>query len=57
MNKAKIYLNGELIGSCENPDVFVGEMREKRRAGEVSDEMNITYYDDTDEIYIFNDPV
>lgn len=56
MNKAKIYINGELIGNCEDPENFVTEMREKRRSGEVSDEMNITYYDETDEIYIFNDP-
>ncbi|MEA4956189.1 DNA-directed RNA polymerase subunit beta [bioreactor metagenome] len=56
MTKAKIYINGELVGNCEDPENFVTEMREKRRSGEVSDEMNITYYDETDEIYIFNDP-
>lgn len=56
MTKAKIYINGELIGTCNDPDDFVGEMREKRRSGEVSDEMNITYYNETNEIYIFNDP-
>ena len=55
-NKAKIYINGELIGSCDDPIGFVNDMREKRRSGEVSHEMNITYYNDTDEIYIFNDP-
>jgi DNA-directed RNA polymerase subunit B'/DNA-directed RNA polymerase subunit B len=54
--ETKIYMNGELIGSCENPEQFVTEMREKRRAGEISEEMNITYYDKTSEIYIFNDP-
>ena len=55
MTKAKIYINGELIGTCDDPDDFVGEMREKRRSGEISDEMNITYYNETNEIYIFND--
>jgi len=54
--KAKIYINGELIGTCNDPDDFVCEMRDKRRCGEVSDEMNITYYNETNEIYIFNDP-
>ena len=54
--KAKIYLNGELIGASNDPINFTKEMREKRRAGKVSSEMNITYYEDTDEIYIFNDP-
>ncbi|WP_405268291.1 DNA-directed RNA polymerase subunit B [Methanobrevibacter sp.] len=54
--QTKIYLNGELKGYCRNPVEFTQEMREKRRKGEVSHEMNITYYEDNDEIYIFNDP-
>ena len=52
----KIYINGELLGSCKNPAEFTQEMREKRRNGEISHEMNITYYEDNNEIYIFNDP-
>ena len=54
--KTKIYINGELLGYCENPVEFTQEMREKRRNGVVSHEMNITYYKDNNEIYIFNDP-
>ena len=54
--KTKIYINGELLGSCTNPVEFTQEMREKRRAGIISHEMNITYYEDNNEIYIFNDP-
>ena len=54
--KTKIYINGELLGTCTNPEEFTQEMREKRRAGIVSHEMNITYYEDNNEIYIFNDP-
>lgn len=56
MKKSKIYINGKLIGTCEDPHEFVDSMREKRRSGDISHEMNITYYPDTDEIYIFNDP-
>lgn len=56
MNKTKIYINGKLIGTCSDPEDFVGNMREKRRNGEVSEEMNVTHYPDTDEIYIFTDP-
>ena len=55
-NQTKIYINGELLGYCEDPENFTQEMREKRRNGEVSHEMNITYYKDNNEIYIFNDP-
>ena len=56
VRKAKIYINGKLIGTCDDPENFVDDMREKRRTGEISDEMNITYYSETDEVYIFNDP-
>lgn len=52
----KIYVNGELIGTCDEPEEFVEEMREKRRQGEISHEMNITYYPENNEIYIFTDP-
>jgi DNA-directed RNA polymerase subunit B'/DNA-directed RNA polymerase subunit B len=55
-NKTKIYINGELLGYCEDPVNFTQEMRQKRRNGEISHEMNITYYEDNNEIYIFNDP-
>ena len=56
MKKSKIYINGKLIGTCDDPEDFVETMRQKRRSGEVSHEMNITYYPETDEIYIFTDP-
>ena len=54
--QTKIYINGELLGYCTNPEEFTQEMREKRRSGIISHEMNITYYSDNNEIYIFNDP-
>jgi len=53
--KAKIFLNNELLGYTWNPIVFTEEMREKRRNGKISQQMNITFYEDTNEIYIFND--
>jgi len=56
VKKCKIYINGKLIGLCDDPDTFVEEMREKRRSNQVSHEMNITHYPETDEIFIFSDP-
>lgn len=56
MKKSKIYINGKIIGTCDDPEDFVSTMREKRRSGEVSPEMNITHYQETDEIYLFTDP-
>jgi len=56
VRKAKIFINGKLIGTCNDPESFIKDMREKRRSGEISHEMNITHYSETDEVYIFNDP-
>ena len=56
---AKIYINGKYIGICESyvdPKEFTSEVRLKRRASEISNELNITYYDKNNEIYIFTDP-
>lgn len=52
---AKIYINGKLIGSVEAPLEFTEEMRLRRRDGEINNEMNITYYEENNEIYIFTD--
>lgn len=52
---AKIYINGKLIGAVEAPMEFTEEMRLKRRAGEINHEMNITYYEENNEIYVFTD--
>lgn len=56
MKKCKVYSNGKLIGTCDDPEGFVEEMRQKRRSGEISYETNITYYPENNEIFIFNDP-
>ncbi|WP_321423301.1 DNA-directed RNA polymerase subunit B [uncultured Methanobacterium sp.] len=56
MKKCKVYTNGKLIGTCDDPEGFMEEMRQKRRSGEVSYEMNITHYPENNEIYLFNDP-
>ena len=51
MKKCKVYTNGKLIGTCDDPEGFMEEMRQKRRSGEVSYEMNITHYPENNEIY------
>ena len=51
----KIYVNGILTAYCYDPIEFTEEMRAKRRAGEINNEMNITYYEDNNEIQIFTD--
>lgn len=55
LNKTRIYLNGELIGTHDNPKLCVSEFRKKRRHGEIKKQVNIIYYEDTNEIHINSD--
>ncbi len=41
---AKVFVDGNIIGYCNNPQDIVKSFREKRRAGEISTEANITYF-------------
>ena len=49
---ARIYVNGDLVGSHSDPVKLVSEIRERRRCGILSDEINIHYNEDMDEVYI-----
>ena len=55
MNEAKIFLNGELIGTHSDPLELVENLREQRRAGTVSEQINVTYYEDIHEVLINTD--
>lgn len=55
MNKARVFLNGELIGTHDNPKELVYELRKKRRMGEIKKQVNIIFYEDTNEIIINSD--
>lgn len=55
LNKTRIFLNGELIGSHDSPKQLVAELRQKRRNGELKKQVNIIFYEDTNEIYINSD--
>jgi DNA-directed RNA polymerase subunit B len=44
MEGAKVFVDGNIIGYCRSPKNLVQTFREKRRAGEISTEVNITYF-------------
>lgn len=56
MATVKIYINGKLIGTTTEPEAFVNEVRARRRSNDLTHELNITYYEDNNEIFIFTDP-
>jgi DNA-directed RNA polymerase subunit B len=44
VNGAKVFVDGNIIGYCNNPDDVVKSFRDKRRAGEISTEVNVTHF-------------
>ncbi len=49
---ADVFLNGRLVGIHPAPQVLVKTIRQKRRAGEIDQETNIAYYEDTHEVQV-----
>jgi DNA-directed RNA polymerase subunit B' len=55
LNKARVFLNGELIGTYDKPKQLVSDLRKKRRMGEIKKQVNTIYYEDTNETIINSD--
>jgi len=48
----RVFLNGKLIGTHDDPLAFVQQIRQKRRRNEIDHEVNVALYDDIAEIQI-----
>jgi len=55
INKCKIYINGSLVGFHNNPLKLKNDLINKRRTGAIDDEINISYDQPTNELYINTD--
>ncbi len=53
--KTYLHLNGRAIGFIEDPKKFVNEVRQSRRKGQISGEVNIAYFEKNGEIHINTD--
>ncbi len=51
-NKDRVFINGDLVGVTEDPRVFTDKVREKRRDGSISDQVNIRYDGNMNEVII-----
>jgi len=49
---ARVYVNGDLIGVHSDPRRLLNEVRDRRRCGMISHEINIRYDEEMDEIII-----
>ncbi len=52
---ANVYINGKLIGTHAEPLAFVEKIKELRRKGKLSTQINVAYYEDTDEVLVNTD--
>ena len=52
---ARVYVNGEIIGHHEDPQKLVENLRRLRRSGSLSSQMNVAYFEDTNEIFMNTD--
>ncbi|WP_336035200.1 DNA-directed RNA polymerase subunit B [Halobacterium yunchengense] len=50
--EAKVYVNGSLVGTHEDPEELAAQIREARRRGEVSEMVNVSVKDRTDEVIV-----
>ncbi|MEM5843650.1 MAG: DNA-directed RNA polymerase subunit B [Candidatus Aenigmatarchaeota archaeon] len=53
---ADIFLDGKYIGSTNEPEKLVEKIRNERRSGLISSQVNVVYYKELDEIRILTDP-
>ena len=54
-NTTKIFVNGNWIGTIDNPIELVNEMRLYRRNGIISVHTSIAFYNESNEIFIYTD--
>ncbi|MFB6068713.1 MAG: DNA-directed RNA polymerase subunit B [Halobacterium sp.] len=50
--EAKVYVNGSLVGTHEDPEELAAQIREARRHGEVSEMVNVSVNDRTNEVIV-----
>lgn len=53
--KSNVYINGNLIGTHDKPEELTANIRALRRKRKISDQTNVSYDQDTQEVYVNTD--
>ena len=53
--KAKVFINGRLIGFHKEPLELVKDLLKKRRQGKLDHQVNVAFHEDTNEVFINTD--
>jgi DNA-directed RNA polymerase subunit B' len=53
--EANVYINGKLIGTHPRPLELVDKVKKLRRKGDLSYQVNVSYFEDTNEVYVNTD--
>lgn len=54
-NSVDVYIDGRYLGRSEDPEGLVSDIKEKRRSGQISEQINVCYYPHLNEIKILSD--